>query len=435
MVRIRNRFARPSVPGPLNGPLYDDRALVVSFTDPGGVKNAVASLESGDAPEQHPGLRRLHEYIARTEGAALTPLFEARAGERLFDSAAGLEKSRWEIALPAGDDTRVVQHLRLPSTADTTMIEEALRGESGVDVHRPAIVYPAPMPNPFTWKVAGHQWGLTKCRFPEVWTEMDSGEHSAPIAVIDSGDDTLHRELKGCITRYVPPSQGKPSRSVHASAVAGVIAAIRGDGDEKGMAGCCSAKVHLFNVWNTTEFDSKAFYGALDDVLASDTRVVNLSMTSRAPDPTRDELIRKCAARDKVVVAAMGDFEPEGSPPMFPAAHPDVIAVGSTDRHDRRFTLSSTGGHIWISAPGEDIWTVFGKRRFQPLTGTSYATPMVSAAVWLALRKRPELTLEQVRKLLTVSVGPKPKGKPIEFNEIGHGRLDMVELRNALPTV
>jgi hypothetical protein len=436
MARPRKRFTPPPALDALRGPACDERTLIVRFRGPEVVMSAVASMGLGEAPGQ-PGARRLREYVARTPGAKMESLFNSPGAERYHDTG-GIEKARWELVLPHDADRddmpRVSQYVSFPSAADAVRLRQELERDDDVDVvHAPAILYPAPTPRPFAWKLSTHQWGLSTCQFPRVWEAMDQGEHPTPIAVIDSGDDVGHRELKGCITRYVPPEEGTPSLAVHASAVSGVISAIRGNGDEKGMAGCCSARVHLFNVWNEQEYEPKAFYRALEDVLAGSTRVVNVSMTSRVKvDTTRDDLIRKCVARDKVIVAAMGDFAPEGSPVMYPAGLDGVVAVGSTDRHDRRFVKSSKGDHIWISAPGEDVWTVVGKRAFQPLTGTSFATPMVSAAVWLALRTIGTLTLQEVRDVLERSVAPRRHGSDTSRQDIGHGRLDMVALRNEL---
>jgi hypothetical protein len=432
MRRARKPLIGNPARGPLDGPTHDDRTLIVAFRSPGAVKSAAASLELGETPAQD-AIARLREYVARNEAAALTPLCPRRAAEKFMESAAGLPVERWELALPRLPDDLALHHLRLASPQDAAALQ-AVHGDEIAYVEHPAILYAPPPPPPSAWRLADHQWALARCGFEQVWQDLDGADHLAPIAVIDDGGDMRHRDLEGRIARYVPPGQGTPSRSVHACAVAGVIAALRGNADEKGMAGCCSAQVHLFNAW-ADDFDVKAFYAALDDVIEGDTRVVNMSLTTTVGDKTLKDRIQKCVAKGKVVVAAMGDFALKGSPKLYPAAYDGVIAVGGTDRSDRRFALSSTGRHIWISAPGEDIWTIYDRRRCQVQTGTSFATAMVSAAAWLALRKRSELTLLQVKALLAQSVGPKPTGTGTGFEEIGHGRLDMVKLKKMLNTV
>jgi Subtilase family len=421
--------------GPLNGPACDESALIVRVANPATIRRAAASFAQGES-SQVAALDRLREYVSRTPGAALTPLFSS--GERFTDTPAGIEKARWELAVaPATDEAEAAPaalHLRLGSAADLPELQALLQGDGEISVHQPAIFYPPAEPRPSSGVLTDHQWALEKCGFRQVWDDLDQGGNEAPLAVIDSGRHTGHADLEGCIIRHEPPLETPQSLSVHASSVAGVLAAIRGNDDEEGMAGCCSAKMHLFNVWNGT-FDYKAFCRSLEDVLASETRVVNLSLTSLASDPTVDELIQKCVAKDKVLVAAMGDFARAGNPVVFPAANAGVVAVGGTTRHDRRFTISSFGDHIWISAPAKDILTIFGDEDYEPLSGTSYSTAMVSAAVWLALRNRPELTLAQVRDLLSRSVAPRRAGPNTTFRDIGHGRLDMVKLKEALPAV
>lgn len=436
MKRFRKPPAGRPVRGPLDGPARDERSLIVALKSPGVVKEAAASLESGGTPASDT-LAHLREYVARHEAAAFTPLSPRRGAEHFLESAAGLPGARWELAIPAdtadGQPALAIHHLQLASPGDAAALRETLRGDDVAYVQSPAILYAPSTPPPSSWRLADHQWALDRCGFIKVWAQLDGDGHPAPIAVIDDGSDLRHRDLEGRITRYVPPAEGRPSPSLHASSVAGVIAALRGNRDDKGMAGCCSAQLHLFNVW-TDDFDVKAFYAALDDVIESDTRVVNMSLTTRVDDDeTLKGRIQKCIERGKVVVAAMGDFAPQGSPKMYPAGFDDVIAVGGTDRHDRRFPLSSRGEHIWISAPGEDIWTIYDRRRYQVQTGTSFATAMVSAAVWLALRTR-DLSLAQVRELLSRSVAPRPAGT--KFEDVGHGRLDMLKLKEeVLPTV
>jgi hypothetical protein len=124
----------------------------------------------------------------------------------------------------------------------------------------------------------------------------------------------------------------------------------------------------------------------------------------------------------------MGDYAREGSPPVYPAANSGVIAVGGTNRFDRRTDHSSTGSHIWLSAPAEDIWTIRGSTEFRSQFGTSFAAAMVSAAAWLALRRRPGQTPSQIRDLLRRSVDGQSVTNGQRNDEVGYGRLDMVKL-------
>jgi len=281
------------------------------------------------------------------------------------------------------------------------------------------------------------QWALYRCGFPAVWPALDAGPDPGEIAVIDRGGKGLnHRELAGRVTRKPAPS--RTSHAAHAAAVAAVIAARRDDheGDADGrMDGCCSARVRVYSAWDADEqFDLGAVREALFEVARLKLPVVNLSLSISLPNQRDlDDAIAACVQNGVVVVAAMGSGNDPDDGPVYPAANPNVIAVGATSKDDRPASGSNTGEHIWVSAPGESILTVIGDDPFdyKYLSGSSFAAAMVTAAVWLARRKKPALTPSDVRELLRLSAY-RPDGIPRHDSEIGHGRLDMKRLGELL---
>jgi len=281
------------------------------------------------------------------------------------------------------------------------------------------------------------QWALYRCGFPAVWPVLDTGPDPREIAVIDRGETGLnHRELAGRVTRKPAPSSS--SRTAHAAAVAAIIAARRDDheGDADGrMDGCCSASVRVYSAWDADErFDLGAVRAALFEVARMKLPVVNLSLTFSLPDQhDLDDAIEACVRSGVVVVAAMGSGNDPDDESLYPAANPNVIAVGATNMEDRPLAGSNSGTHIWLSAPGESILTVIGDGPldYKYLSGSSFAAPMVTAAVWLARRKKPGLTPGDVRELLRLSAY-RPDGIPGHDSEIGHGRLDMKRLGELL---
>ena len=281
------------------------------------------------------------------------------------------------------------------------------------------------------------QWALYRCGFPAIWPTLDTGPDPGEIAVIDRGEKGLnHRELSGRVTRKPAPSC--TSHAVHAAAVAAVIAARRDDyeGDADGrMDGCCSARVRVYSAWDADErFDLEAVRTALFEVARLKLPVVNLSLSMALPNQRDlDDAIAACVRNGVVVVAAMGSGNDPDDGPIYPAANPNVIAVGATNMEDRPASGSNRGEHIWVSAPGESILTVIGDDPFdyKYLSGSSFAAAMVTAAVWLARRKKPSLTPGDVRELLRLSAY-RPDGIPGHDSEIGHGRLDMKRLGELL---
>ena len=269
------------------------------------------------------------------------------------------------------------------------------------------------------------QWALHQCRFPDAWPALERGPDPGPIAVIDLGLERGHPDLAGRITKRVSP-RGSRGESAHALAVCGIVSAIRDNGE--GIAGCCSAKLHVYNVWPSGVFNRGAYYRALTAALDDRVAVLNISVTKLQRDEREATLIRQCVEAGIVVVAPAGNDYHRGNWPVYPAAYsPDVIAVGATGTFDRRSVFSNTGPHLWLSAPGEDILSTSPGGQYAQFSGTSYAAPMVAAAAWLARRARPDWDPATIRSILARSVDRAP-GQDDWNEDVGHGRLNVVKL-------
>src|SRR5258707_5475775 len=104
-------------------------------------------------------------------------------------------------------------------------------------------------------------------------------------------------------------------------------------------------------------------------------------------------------ARGIVMVAAVGNAGPK-SPPLYPAANTNVIAVTATDAQDRLFAASNRGSHIAISAPGVDIFLPAPDEKYQMTSGTSFSAAYVSGLAALMLERNPALKPGEVRAIL-----------------------------------
>ena len=92
-----------------------------------------------------------------------------------------------------------------------------------------------------------------------------------------------------------------------------------------------------------------------------------------------------------MLIAAAGNAGPK-SPPLFPGADPNVIAVTATDVNDKLFAGANRGKYIAVAAPGVDILVPAPENSYQLTTGTSVASAEVSGIVALLLERNPKLT-------------------------------------------
>ena len=112
-----------------------------------------------------------------------------------------------------------------------------------------------------------------------------------------------------------------------------------------------------------------------------------------------------------MLIAAAGNAGPN-SPPLYPAADRNVIAVTATDIDDRLYTGANRGNHIAVAAPGVDVLVPAPGGAYQFTTGTSVAAAHVSGVVALLIERNPKLTPADVRRILTrtaKSLGPRER--------------------------
>ena len=109
-------------------------------------------------------------------------------------------------------------------------------------------------------------------------------------------------------------------------------------------------------------------------------------------------------ATDKgvVLIAAAGNAGPK-SPPLYPAADPNVIAVTATDQSDKPSAQANQGPHVAVAAPGVNILEPAPNKSYQLTTGTSVAAAHVSGVAALLIERNPALDARIVLEVLTTT--------------------------------
>lgn len=138
-------------------------------------------------------------------------------------------------------------------------------------------------------------------------------------------------------------------------------------------------------------------------------------------DPALSQALQIAREKGILVVAAAGNNGPK-SPPVYPGADPNVMAVTATDESDRLLKVANQGKYITIAAPGVDVLVPAPGGNVQLTTGTSVATAIVSGVAALLLARKPFLKPEEIRAILVATA--KHLGSPGVNSQFGAGLVD-----------
>jgi hypothetical protein len=271
------------------------------------------------------------------------------------------------------------------------------------------------------------QYAVAKLRLPQAHT-LAHGTN-VTIAVIDSGIDVDHPELANAIAASFDALGSKQGPHAHGTGVAGAIVA-----HARLMGSAPAARILAIRAFgaapNGAESTSYVILKGLDYAAAHGAEIVNMSFAG-PKDALIERGIAATAAKGIVMVAAAGNAGAK-SPPLYPAANTNVIAVSATDAQDRLFTASNRGGHIAIAAPGVDIFLPAPDDKYQMTSGTSFSAAYVSGLAALMLERNPALKADEVRAILMKTA--RDLGAPGRDDLFGAGEADAFAAVSAVVT-
>jgi subtilisin family serine protease len=221
--------------------------------------------------------------------------------------------------------------------------------------------------------------------------------------VIDSGVDAKHPELAGSVAETFDaiPAAGVPHK--HGTAIAGLIAA-----HGKLLGAAPGARILAVRAFDPKEAGAEGttfnILKGIDWAASRGANVINMSFAGPL-DPAIHRSLEAACRKGIVLIAAAGNAE-ANSPPLYPAADANVIAVTATDADDKLFEQANRGRHIALAAPGAQILVAIPDNGYEMSSGTSYSAAEVSGIVALMLQRKPGLAPDQVRATAR-DLGPK----------------------------
>jgi subtilisin family serine protease len=367
---------------------------------------------------------------------------------------------------PAGDDDPSIDPL-IPAVPAGGTIEGTVTRED----KRPA----ATAANDPYLRTAGtwgqdypDQWGLRRIGFGPGASLWPAAAEPVVVAVIDTGVDRSHPELRDAIrvnegeipgngldddgNGYVDDVHGwnfaddsSDTRDIngHGTVTAGIIAAATGNG--AGIAGVNPWARILpvrIAVWSG-QSNNLRLAEAIRYAVDNGARVINISYGGLGRTWSEYLAVAYARSRGVIVVAAAGNDGAEAAGES-PAGLPGVITVAATRPDDQRLGFSNWGPGVDIAAPGLDVLSLRARhtdllrfkrddyragavivgddRRYYRLTGTSFSAPFVAGVASLIWSLRPDLTDMQVMRMVLHSA--RDIGTPGWDQYTGYGLLD-----------
>jgi len=300
------------------------------------------------------------------------------------------------------------------------------------------IVVPSKIPNDPQFPAL---WGLEKILAPLAWdTRSDTTSFPVIVAVIDTGVDFNHEDLKG--NMWVNPNEisngkdddrngyiddiyginaifglnqlgnGNPfDQDGHGTHVAGTIAAL--GNNSIGVVGVCwnlikkatppstkdSGGIMAVKALGTSGGTAASVAVCIDYAVKQGAKIVNLSLGGPSDSNTLRDAVTAAQTKGVILVAAAGNDKKDIDLPdnfKYPACYEfdNIVTVGASNEADSAAGFSNFGSkgpqsHVDIFAPGEGIVSTLPGSKYGAMSGTSMAAPHVSGALALLLAQYP----------------------------------------------
>ncbi len=350
-----------------------------------------------------------------------------------------------KIASQGGFDSQDVQveedfwtnWLRGVSFQRTPFLDGASMGDLGIAplsgrLTRPASSDgkgPAPTPAPGQNVKPQLPWGVARVDAPAAWPATKGA--GVKVCVVDTGVDPSHPDLAGVVAGGVNIIAGNNDFSDdngHGTHVAGTIAAIgRYAAMVQGKPTLVVGVAPRVSIYAVKVMNAQG-EGRLSDIVRGimwcanhKAQVMNMSLGSDTPAVSEERAVTYAQAHGVVPIAASGNT---GKDVGYPAAYPEVIAVGASDANDQVASFSSRGPQVRFIAPGDQIISTWMNGGYAAASGTSMASPHVAALAALAVSEGAR-GFNQVLSTLQAAATPL---KGLTKKQQGFGMIDAKKL-------
>ncbi len=244
------------------------------------------------------------------------------------------------------------------------------------------------------------------------------GSKGVVIGLIDTALAKNHPALtRASIVQRDFVESSSPRPTAHGTAIASLL--VGKERDHRGLlpdAKLVAASVFHQGENEATGATTSALVSALDWMAAEGVQVVNMSLAG-PPNQVLGTMIDALSQRGMIIVAAVGNDGPS-SKPLYPAAFEPVVAVTAVDRRQTVYRWANQGPQVDFAAWGVSTPVALPTGGYGEETGTSFAAPVVAAAIAEQMSKSGSSASAAVQSLVARAEDLGAKGRDDTF---GHG--------------
>lgn len=277
---------------------------------------------------------------------------------------------------------------------------------------------------------------------------ISTGSKEVKIALVDSGIDYNHPDLKGNVWANQDELNGKPGidddgngyiddiygydfinddnnpidEDGHGSHCAGIIGAVHGNGGIMGVMGKVRIMPLKFSTGGAGTMESAL--KAIDYAIEHNADIISNSWGGAPKESILFDLLNEASKKGIFIVNAAGNSGNSSERfPVYPASYdiPGLMSVGATMGRGSRANFSNYGETtVDVFAPGYNIYSTWINGKYRKKSGTSMAAPIVAGLAGLALSVTPSLSPEEIKANIIKS---SEKLKSLEGKSVG-GRVN-----------
>ncbi len=328
------------------------------------------------------------------------------------------------------DDLVRTYFLKFNSDVDPFFLASKLQSIPGVEYAEPQVVMELHYePNDPLYGTNGQNYFELQ-RFDRAW-ELNKSSRDIIIAIVDSGVDYNHPDLRGNLWRNPDPGRAKrlipgvfnavendtigwnfwasgpisnPTQNAnpigtaqsHGTHVAGIAAAVSDNGIGLASAGFNSTYMPV-RAGGTEEAPRSIGFGYQGILYAAvnGAHVINCSFGSDFNSQFGEDVVNLATELGSVIVGSAGNNNNEV--PNYPAAYENVLSVASVVTSSKvKSSFSTFGYSVDVAATGSGILSTVFNNNYALNSGTSMSAPVVSGLAALVVNEHPSWSAERV---------------------------------------